>query len=133
MASGHLHQVRIHWGLGTVDNKEIQISTRIRSDQEVSLIFDRHLEQNELAESVKWLLPVLVALLSAWDSRGRLDLAAPPNRLRAILAMELLAEARLQEAIKLLKSVPQLAEGRIAASDLGFPEFDDESDLTRAD
>ncbi len=112
---------------------EDEISSQIVSDREITLHFRTGHIPAILEESVDRLLPLLQARLRSETSQRQLGSEAPLNRHRAILALQMLVEERLHEAVRLLDAVPRLAEGELSAADFGFPEFDDEAAPDRAD
>lgn len=112
-----------------IRNAEDEIAVQAVSDQEITLRFITNQVPAALEECVGQLLPLLQAQLRSETSRRQLGSAVPLNRYRAILALQMLVEDRLQEAARLLDAIPKLARGELFAADFGFPEFDDEATL----
>jgi hypothetical protein len=78
-------------------------------------------------ESVSQILPLIEARLQSELAQRHLGSEIPLNRFRAILAVEMLVEEKLGEAIRLLTALQELAQGERPAADFGFPEFGDEA------
>ena len=106
-------------------NTACEVSAHIVSNKEISFRFSARQDPAALDDIVGHLLPLLQAQARAEYSRVHLDPEAPLNRHRAILALQMLVESKLQAAIQLLDAIPKLADGTLHAADFGFPEFDD--------
>lgn len=83
----------------------------------------------DLIQNIATLVSVKIEQLKLMDEKHDLE----DNRLRAVLALQLLSSAKLHEAIVAVSGASELILGTTSASKLGFPEFEAGNELEASD
>lgn len=71
--------------------------------------------------------PIVSASTVLDAMKAALDSEVADNRLRAVLAQETISKYHLEQALISILNAQALAEGRTTATELGFPEFEDDT------
>lgn len=110
------------------DRKLIDYTLEISSEGRLQLSFDHTFDNDVLKRSMEELLPLLVAKAEAGAAFSNLAETTPLSRRRAMLAVDMKSSYLLHAAIQCAESVVGVATGEIAAAQLGFPEFDNNTE-----
>ena len=112
----------------------MQVNTvKVNESGEIVIGLEPKINGELLIDRMTQLLPILGALAKSDEVISSNEGQMCNNRLRAVLAIEMVFSAALSNAEGLAEQIGEVATGNILASQFGFPEFDDDADEGLAD
>lgn len=101
--------------------------SRSKDDQSLIVTFEDIVHSEEQSERFADILTLAASVINAESLLSSAMSELPINRRKAILAVQMLQDFHVAKAVELTEAALALTAGEEKASNIGFPEFDDDA------